>query len=68
MTPAEVESLWQDGVVHLPGVLPLEWVAALVEPVERTVTTGEAVDLAVLATEGEEPTSAFAAGVDHWRN
>ena len=49
VTPAEVESLWQDGVVHLPGVLPLEWVAALVEPVERTVTTGEAADLAVLA-------------------
>ena len=67
MTPAEVEALWQDGAVHLPGVLPLEWVAALVDPVERTVTTGEAADLAVLASEGGEPTGAFAAGVDHWR-
>ena len=68
VTPEEVDTLWRDGVVHLTGVLPIDWVEALEAPVERTVATGEAADLAVLVPGGAPDTPAFAAGVDHWRH
>lgn len=66
--PDEVVRFWRDGVVHLPGILDPAWVAALAEPVERVVGTGEAVDLGMLATDAPKAGPAFAAGVDHWRH
>ena len=67
VTAEEVAAFHRDGVVHLPGILPLAWLDALAEPVERVVTTGEAVDLGGLADGGGGAKPAFAAGTDHWR-
>lgn len=67
VTKEEVEHFWRDGVVHLPCILDRAWVAALAEPVERVVGTGEAVDLGALA-DSAAGAPAFAAGVDHWRH
>jgi ectoine hydroxylase-related dioxygenase (phytanoyl-CoA dioxygenase family) len=68
VTETEVDALWRDGVVHLPGVLPTSWIDALEAPVERTVTTGELVDLGAYAAEPAGDAPRFAAGTDHWRH
>jgi hypothetical protein len=64
----EVETFWRDGVVHLPGMLSPDWLASLVAPVERVVSTGEAVDMGALADDPPDGAPAFSAGVDHWRH
>ena len=68
VTDEEVATFWADGVVHLPAILPLAWIQALVAPVERVVSTGEAIDMGVLADEPMPGSPAFAAGIDHWRH
>jgi len=65
---AEIESFWRDGVVHLPGVLPVEWIDALAGPVDRVVWSGEATDMGSLVGDSPPGAPAFAAGVDHWRH
>jgi ectoine hydroxylase-related dioxygenase (phytanoyl-CoA dioxygenase family) len=67
VTSSEIEQFWADGVVVLRGVLPAIWLDALVEPLERTITHGEAVDLGTL-TGGAPDRPQFNAGVDHWRH
>ena len=36
VTDDEIDAFARDGVVHLPAILPNEWVELLVEPVEAT--------------------------------
>lgn len=67
VTLDEVDAFWRDGVVHLPGILPLEWVRALEEPLERVMASGQAVDLGAMAHDPPTQAPAFAGGVDHWR-
>jgi ectoine hydroxylase-related dioxygenase (phytanoyl-CoA dioxygenase family) len=67
VTDDEVEQLWTDGVVVLRGILPTEWLDALAEPLERTITSGDAADLGAIAG-GEAGRPQFNAGVDHWRH
>ncbi len=68
ITDDEVETFWRDGVVALRGVIPTEWIDALVEPVERTLRRGDAVDMGQLSERPDDDAPAFAAGVDHWRD
>lgn len=65
VTDDEVETFWRDGVVLLRGILPTVWLDALAEPIDRVVSSGEAVDIGGIA--GGEDAPAFAGGVDHWR-
>lgn len=68
ITDDEVETFWRDGVVALRGVLPVDWLDALADPLERTLRRGDAVDMGSLADGGAPDAPAFAAGVDHWRS
>lgn len=67
VTDSEIEQFWTDGVVVLRRILPTSWLDALAEPLERTITRGETVDLG--AIDGGTPgRPQFNAGVDHWRH
>ncbi len=63
----EIEQFWADGVVVLRGILPTVWLEALADPVDRTITSGEAPDLGMIAG-GAPGGPQFNAGVDHWRH
>jgi ectoine hydroxylase-related dioxygenase (phytanoyl-CoA dioxygenase family) len=81
VTDEEVEAFWRDGVVCLRGILPLDVVAAMAEPVERALAH-QATDLSemgdALAAAGAEAAvddavtasgtgrGRFRAGTDHW--
>jgi len=67
VTDDEIAAFWSDGVVLLRDILPVEWLDALAEPLERTLHDGQAADLGGLAGAGGD-TPRFAAGVDHWRH
>jgi ectoine hydroxylase-related dioxygenase (phytanoyl-CoA dioxygenase family) len=67
VTESEIEQFWADGVVVLRQILPPSWLDTLAEPLECTITRGEAVDLGLL--DGGTPgRPQFNAGVDHWRH
>lgn len=68
VTDDEVAAFWRDGVVALRGILPLRWLEALADPVERTLHEGGTVDMGQLSEDPEPEAPAFAAGVDHWRH
>jgi ectoine hydroxylase-related dioxygenase (phytanoyl-CoA dioxygenase family) len=68
VTDDEVETFWRDGVVALRGILPLAWIEALAEPIERTLHGDETVDMGGLAEGAAPDAPAFAAGLDHWRH
>lgn len=65
ITEEEAEVFAADGVVCLRGVLDIDDVAAMEEPVERALRGPETADLGALTGTTDAP--AFAAGVDHWR-
>lgn len=67
VTDQEIERFWADGVVVLRHILPTIWLDALSEPLERTITRGETVDLGTMASGGAGGPP-FNAGVDHWRH
>lgn len=71
VTSDEVEQFWNDGVVCLRGVIPVELIEAMACPVEQALSGEEAVDMAALSDslEGADPgaTTGFRSGVDHWR-
>lgn len=68
ITHDEVETFWRDGVVVLRGILSAEWIRSMVEPVERVLRRGEAVDLGPISDSPDPSAPTFAAGVDHWRH
>ena len=65
VSDAEIETFRRDGVVLLRGILPTAWLDALAAPIDRVVSSGEAVDIGGIA--GVDDAPAFAGGVDHWR-
>ncbi|MFN8017986.1 MAG: DUF4214 domain-containing protein [Acidimicrobiales bacterium] len=67
VTDDEVEAFWRDGVVHLPGILPLAWVEALEAPVERVLARARR-PTSVASPRMPRPAPTFAGGVDHWRH
>lgn len=73
VTDDEINAFARDGVVHLPGILPTEWVDLLVEPVEATIADPAiTTDMTALrATVTDVPPHStgpgrFLSGVDHW--
>ncbi len=81
ITDSEIRAFTDDGVVHLPGILPGGWIDLLDGPVDETIADPSVtVDLTALGEElaadlGSEPlidprTSGghFLSGVDHWRH
>ena len=73
VTDDEIDAFARDGVVHLPAILPTEWVELLVEPVEATiadpvVTTDMTALRAAVADTPPHSTGPgrFLSGVDHW--
>ncbi len=68
VTDAEIAAFRRDGVVHLPGIIPLAWIEALVEPVDAVGRGGELADLGAMAPGADPDAPAFRAGTDHWRH
>ena len=73
VTDDEIDAFARDGVVHLPAILPTEWVELLVEPVEATIadpviTTDMTALRAAVADTPPHSTGPgrFLSGVDHW--
>ena len=73
VTDDEVDAFARDGVVHLPAILPTDWLDLLVDPVEATIADpAVTTDMTALRTAvtGVSPDSAgtgrFLSGVDHW--
>jgi len=68
VTAEEIEAFWRDGVVVLRGILPLSWLEALEEPLERTLGNGEAVDMGPMDATAAPDAPSFKGGIDHWRH
>jgi ectoine hydroxylase-related dioxygenase (phytanoyl-CoA dioxygenase family) len=71
VTPADVETFWRDGVVHLRGVLPLELVRAMEAAVDDALASAQSADLTAMARAlgpSAPGRGRFVAGIDHWRH
>jgi hypothetical protein len=66
VTPEQIQQFRDDGVVILRGILSIDWLDSLAEPIERVITGGGVVDLGSMV-DGPASAPAFQAGVDHWR-
>jgi ectoine hydroxylase-related dioxygenase (phytanoyl-CoA dioxygenase family) len=49
----DVDIFWRDGVVCLRGVMPLEWLDRMVEPLERALVSAATTDLSVFGDDLE---------------
>jgi ectoine hydroxylase-related dioxygenase (phytanoyl-CoA dioxygenase family) len=58
ITDDEIETFWRDGVVCLRQVMPHEWLAAMVEPVEEALRHPSMTDLSEMGTGLAEATGA----------
>ena len=82
VTDDEIEAFWRDGVVCLRGILPLELIDSMVQPVEEVLTDSTTADLSQMADALEAGGATrladdslaasgvqrgrFLAGTDHW--
>ncbi len=75
VTDAEVATFRNDGVVHLPAILPTAWLDHLAGPVEATIADPAVTTDMTALRDGlsdtdptSEPRPRFLSGVDHWRH